>query len=455
MKKFLPISILILVFFIFKLSNFGIRLSDSNIYFYTGYKLLQGKILYRDIFFTNFPLLPYISSLYFLLMAGNLKLFFLTPVIEVCTVVFLVYQITYKKYEDLFLSLTSSTLYLFSFIILSTSDHQSGVFIASLFAAGSYYFYLNKKYLFTGGFIALALLTKVYFIPILMSYLTIFILENKFKNLQKFLLGGIITSLVIMLPTLFFASSDFIKDVFTYSLTRSQGIEKSGIFWFFITHDFVFFVLLIFNLVTLRKNKFFGLVSLFGILFLLFYKDVYFLYLNFLIPFLALSFPEFYKEINEKFGVQKFVIPTIIFGFMIFSFVTYTNAFRNLQKLDRISEIIDVIKKENPKFIYGVNDAAPALSYLSGIPLLDNIIDTNSNIYRKGFLSSRKMTDDAISKKAILVTHGLYYPQAGFREDVTDEIFDREKVKKSCKLVGSFEVQTEGSENRLNLLKCY
>ncbi len=463
-KHFVPIAILLLIFFIFKLTNFGIRLSDSNIYFYTGYKILQGEILYRDIFFTNFPLLPYISSIYFLLTAGNLKLFFLTPTIEVCTIAFLIYQITYKNNKDIFLALTSSILYLFSFIILSTSDHQSGVFIASLFALLSYYFYLNKRHLLTGIFIALALLTKVYFIPILLTYLAIFIWpaspelqrgeEQKFKNLQRFLIGGVITSLIILLPTVIFAFPDFIKDVFAYSLTRSQGVEKSAIAWFFVTHDFPLFILLLFNLLMIIKNKFFGLLSLFGILFLFLYKDIYFLYLNFFVPFLALSYSEFHKTIQKNFGVQKFIIPTIIFCFLIFSFVTYVTGFKNLQKINP-DRAVAIIKKEQPKFLYGVNDITPALSYLSGIPLLGNVIDTNSNIYRKGFLNSKKMTEDVVEQKSIIVTHGLYYPDAGVNEEVVDEIFDKSQIKKSCRLIGSFPVQMEGPENRLNLLKCY
>ncbi|HSW47447.1 MAG TPA: hypothetical protein VLG67_00025, partial [Candidatus Saccharimonadales bacterium] len=351
--------------------------------------------------------------------------------------------------------------YLFSFIILSTSDHQTGVFIASFFAVLSYYFYQNKKYLLTGVFIALALLTKVYFIPILLSYITLFLLpasqrgeEKKFRNLQLFLVGGVVASLIILLPTLLFAFPDFIKDVFVYSLTRSQGIDKSAIFWFFITHDFALFALLLFNLVTIKKNQFFGLVSLFGILFLLFYKDVYFLYLNFLIPFLALSYPEFYKTMQKSFGLQKSIIPTILGFCLFFSFVTYFNGFRNLQKID-LERAVTIIKKENPKSLYGVNDIAPGLSYLTGIPLLNNVIDTNSNIYRKGFLNSKKMTTDAISQKAILVTHGYYYPQNGVEEIAVDEIFDIKRVKKHCKLLDSFPVQTEGAENRLNLLRCY
>jgi uncharacterized membrane protein len=455
LKIYIPIALLILTFIIIKSASFGVRLSDTNIYFFTGYKLLEGQVLYRDIFFTNFPLLPYLSSIYFLLTGGSLSLFFLTPVIEVSAVSFLIYLIAKEKTGNTYLSITSSVLYLFSFIILSTSDHQTGVFFASLAAVLSYYCYLHKKYLVSGVFIALTLLTKVYFLPVLLALLTIFIIDRKWKQTLRFLIGAGITGIIIMLPTLLFALPDFINNVFMYSLTRSQGIEKSGIFWFFITHDFILFVLLLFNLFNIKTNRFFGLVSLFGILFVFFYKDVYYLYLNFLIPFLALSFPEFYKIVHKNFSLQKAILPTIIVPFVFYSLITYVNGFQDLQKLNNLSEITNAIKNENPKVLYGVNDIAPVLSYTSGVPLLNNIIDTNSNIYRKGILNAKKLTSDAITQKGMIIAHGLSYPEYGVEEAVVDEIFDKEQIKKSCKLVKSFTIKMEGPENRLNLLRCY
>lgn len=454
MKKNLPIVFLISIFLIFKLGNLGIRLSDSNIYFYTGYKLLQGEVLYRDIFFTNFPFLTYLSAFYYLLTAGNLNLFFLTPAIEVVAVSLLIYAILKKK-NNLFLALISSVIYLFSFIVLSTSDHQTGVFFASFASVLSYYFYLNKKFVVSGICLGLALLTKVYFLPILLALIVVLALDKNRQSAFRFFIGLFVTSFIVFLPTFLFAFPDFVKQVFEYSLTRSQGIGKSGIIWFFITHDFLLFVLLLFSLLNIKKDKFLGLLSLFGIVFLLFYQDVYYLYLNFLIPFLVLSFPEFYKSIQKNFGLQKAVILTILIPLILYSIINYITGFRSLQKLNNFSEIVETIKKENPKALYGVNDITPALSHATEIPLLNGVVDTNANIYRKGILDARKMTGDAIEQKALIVTHGLDYPQQGVTELVTDEIFDAEAVKKSCKLVGSFPVQTEGPQNRLNLMRCY
>lgn len=455
MKKYLPIAILISAFFIFKLGSFGVRLSDTNIYFYTGYKLLQGDVLYRDIFFTNFPFLPYLSAFYFWLSAGNINLFFFTPILEVSATAIVLYLISKKKTKGAFLALLASGIYLFSFIILSTSDHQTGVFFASFVSILSYYFYLNKRYALSGVFLALALLTKVYFLPILLTYLVVFATEKKWREVLRFFIGLTITSLIVLLPTFLFAFPDFIKNVFEYSLTRSQGIGKNGIFWFFITHDFLLFVLLLFSLFNFKSNKFLGLLSLFGIAFLILYQDVYYLYLNFLIPFLALSFVDLYLVIQKNFNLQKAIIFTILVPLLLYSVISYTTGFRNLQKINNLSEITKAIKKENPKVLYGVNDIAPVLSYESEVPLLNGIIDTNANIYRKGILNSREMTNDAISQKALLVTHGLSYPEQGVEESVTDEIFDEEQVKKSCKLVKSFPIKMEGPQNRLNLLRCY
>ena len=455
MKKYLPIAILILVFFIFKLSNLGIRLSDANIYFYTGYQLLQGQILYRDIFFTNFPLLPYLSALYFFLNGGNLSWFFLTPAFEAGAVALLIYLIIYKKQASASLALISSFIYLFSFIILSTSDHQSGVFFASLVSVAGYYFYLHKKYFTSGIFIALTLLTKAYFLPVALSFAAYFIFEKKWREFGRFIIGGAITGLIIMLPTIILAFPDFIKNVFEYSLTRSQGVGKSNIFWFFVTHDFVLFVLLVFSLVNIGKNKFLGFISVFGILFFIFYQDIYYLYLNFLVPFLALSFPDFYKSIQKNLSLQKAILPTILAPFLLYGIIAYWSDFRDLQRLGSYPEIVQAVKDEEPAVLYGVNDIAPALSYSSGVPLLNGIIDTNANIYRKGILSAEKLTEEAIAQKGIIIAHGLSYPTYGVEEEVVDEIFDKEMIEKSCKLIKSFPIKMEGPENRLNLLRCY
>src|SRR3990167_11294080 len=124
MKKFLPYFLLALPFFLLKLTNIGIWLSDTNIYFYTAYQLLQGKVLYRDIFFTNFPVLPYISMIYFYIVGKSLSWYYITAAIEASIVSFLLFYLILQKTKEKLIALTTSLLYLFSFIILATTDHH-------------------------------------------------------------------------------------------------------------------------------------------------------------------------------------------------------------------------------------------------------------------------------------------------------------------------------------------
>ena len=245
LKINLPIIFIITPFLLFKFFNLSVRLSDSNIYFYTGYQLLQGKILYKDIFFTNFPLLPYMSSLYFLLFFGSLKLFFLTPAIEASIVAALIYFIAQRQTKSILLSTLSSMLYLYSFIVLVTSDHQSGVFLASLFAVISYYFFFQRKHFLAGIFIALAFLTKAYFIPIFAAYFVTLFLERSEKSfssphertkrierartIMQFVGGFIATIVLILLPTLLFAYHAFIKDVFILGASNPLPSHTSSI----------------------------------------------------------------------------------------------------------------------------------------------------------------------------------------------------------------------------------
>lgn len=455
MKKYLPVVGLLILFLILKGSNLSIKISDTNIYWYTAYKLTQGEMLYKDIFFTNLPLFPYLSAVYFFLVGKNLLLYYLTSAVEIALTAFLIFLIIYKQTKKYIYAITSFVLYLFSFMVLTTSEHQTGVFAASLFAVIGYYFFTEKKYLLSGIFLSLSLLTKAYFLPIVATIFLITLLKNARKEFLRLLVGFIGTTIVLLGPFLFFTRNEFINNVFTYSLTRSAGLNKTEIIWFFITKDFLFFILLLFNLAFIRKNLFFGIFSLFSILFFFGYKDMYYLYLNFLAPLLALSAPSLFEFVEQKLAMQKMVIPTVILLGTLINLVLYFSGFRQLQKISDYTALTSAIQKNKPEYLYGVNDTAPALAYNTNTPLLNNIIDTNPNIFRKKFLDAKKLTKEAISRKTILVAHGAVYPQLGVEEHVIDKIFDKELVKKSCKLLESVPVNSEGYINRISLLKCY
>lgn len=445
-----------LVFFIIKLSSFGVHLSDTNVYFYTAYQMLQGKTLYKDIFFTDFPLFPYISSLYFFIVNGNIQAFYLTSVIETIIGSFLIFYFSFSKTKSYLIATLSQIIYLFSFIILSTTDHQTGVFIGSVFLIASFIFFDKKRFVWAGIFIALALLIKAYFLAILVSYILFLLFKKKYKDALTFILAGVLTGFVVLLPSLLFSFQGLFHDVFLYSLTRGQGVAKMGVGQFFIMHDPLLFIILLWNLFNFRKNLLLSFISLFSMLFFFIYQDIYYLYLNFFIPILVLSFPDIYSSVQTKLHMQKMVLPTLIIILCLLNLGFYFSGYNTLGRVTNLDAMVNAIKNNHPQTLYGVSDITPALAYLSHTPLVDNTIDTNANIFRKGVFDKEKLTRDALAKKTIIVTEGAYYPSFGVQEFILDtDSVDKKMILEKCNLLQAFTVKAEGVTNRINLFKCY
>lgn len=448
------VFILPLIFFIFKLSSISIRLSDTNVYFYTAYKLLEGQLLYTDIFFTNLPLFPFISSAYLLISGKSVEFYYLTAIIEVLATSFVIYFIVYKQWGRKLYAVCSQAVYLFSFIILATSDHQSGVFAASLFATLSYFFFQRKNYLLTGIFTAFAILTKAYFLPILLTY-GVYLIIKKRDKLINFIAGGVVTAAFVLAPFFIFSQEGIINNVFYYSLTRGAGTNKVEVFQFFMFRDFLFFFLLTINLFLFRKHLFFSLFSFFTLLFILLYQDIYYLYLNLAVPFLVISLPIYLNFFEKKLNMQKFVLPSILVIFIFINTGQYISNYRSLQTVDNHERLVQIINDLNPEYIYGSNNITPILAYLSNTPLLNNTVDTNANIFRKGILNAQRMTSLALQNKTIVVVHGISYPQYNIEDQVLDEIVDKEKILNDCNLAYSHPVYAEGIANRINIFSCF
>lgn len=453
--KHLFIIFFLLLFFVAKITNLGVRLSDTNIYFDVAYQISQGKLIYRDFFYANFPLFPYISSIYYFLVGKNIEFFYITSALEAIAVSLLIYYITYDKTKKAFISFLGSILYISSFIVLSTSDHQTGVFTASLFAVLGYLFLYKKRIFFSGLFVSLSFFTKAYFLPITISFFIYLLLQKKYKDTVRFTIAFTATSLAVTLPFLFFAQKEFIYDIFKFSLTRPAGILKSDVAWFFIDKDFLLFVILIFNIFNFRKNIFFSLVSVFSIILFFSFQDVYYLYLNFFIPFLCLSFYEFYIFWTEKLKFQKMIFPSMITIFIMVSAYNYFSSYRDLQKVNDFNKIVKIINNEHPMYLYGIDDITPALLNTTKVLPLENVRDAHEYFFSKRILDKEFLTNKAVHSKTIIISHGAFYPNLNINEQIVDNIFNKQLVLRSCRLLDSIPVKSEGVVNRINLFKCF
>lgn len=453
MSKYIPFVILSLLFLLIKIPGYGIRISDSNIYFYTAYEILNGNLLYKDVFFTNFPLFPYASSIYFYITGGNLALYTFLPVFEVIFAGFIIYKILLIKKTDLLSSSLTVALYYFSFITLATSDHQTGVFLASIFALLAYLSYVLKKYILTGFLIACCILTKAYFLPILLALGLVIFIKDK-KGAALFVSSFLFATIIILSPFILFSGDEIYNNIISYSLTRAEGVSKLGVIKFFAIHDIALTVLLIYSLTRFKKDIFFSTLSFFGILFVLVYKDIYYLYLNFLVPFLCLKLPDFTTYVKHKIKMPAYSVPSVIAFICAINIYTYLAEYQSLQKIENIENIVSFLKEQDNSVIYGVNSISPALAYLADKKLLLGIVDTNENIFIKGFLDGDRLTDEALARNALIVSQGMYYPQHNVNYPLLGRMFNSDKILTRCKQQESYTIKTEGLENRLVIFSC-
>jgi hypothetical protein len=446
---FLPLTILISgIFFIFKLANVGVRLSDTNVYFYTAQELLKGKILYKDIFFTNLPLFPYWSSLY--TVFHNISFYYLTSAIEVIISGLLIYYIVWIKTKNSLLAFLGNCLYLGSFIILSTSDHQTGIFLATLLSLVSYLLYLKNKRFLTGVFLGLMVCMKAYYLPILVAFIFYDLIKNRQKSTLIFI-GTLVSIAIILSPFIIITHDGLIKSVFQYSLTRPQGIDKLPIFIFFITKDFLLFVGFIFSFINLKKDKLIFLICLFSLILILFYKDIYYLYLNILVPFLIFSFLNLFLSVNVKMQKHTWIIVGV---FLTLSIFVYGNSFYRLQKVDSFEDMVLTIKNQKPPVIYGIEELTTALSYESKIPLLDGLVDTNENLFNSRVLDAKTLTEKAINQNAMVILKGAIYPQQNINDLTLTNIIDKKLFLSHCFLLKKYPVISEGIVNTITFFQC-
>lgn len=450
-KSILPLSVLFIIFLLLKHDAFNIRISDTNIYFYTARELVQGKFLYKEIFFTNLPLFPYISVLYGTLVGWRLEYFFAIPIIEIFIISFLIFRISLHHLKKSLIAYIPVTIYLFSFLILATSDHETGVYAANIFSLLGYYFYLKKKYIFSGIFLALMILTKVYFLPIFLAFVMYIFFKNK-NSLLKIALSFIATFTLIIIPIYILSDGQMIKNLLAYSSQRQQGVSKISLLQFFALKDFILVGLLTLNFTRIREKNFFALLSIFSLLFILLYKDVYYLYLNFFAPFVAIStvlwLPKILK--SKELSISFFAI---IFISVLLSTSSYLSSYKDLQKIKTVGGIVAKIQENNPDYLYGINSITPALSYLTGIPLLDQIVDTNENRFLTGNLNANTLTKKALESNTLFITKSAVYPEFQINDLFMSAIFDKSLLTK-CNQLHSEPIDFEGLENKLTVVKC-
>lgn len=455
-------GLLVIIFLLIKIPVTSVSLSDTNVYISMAEHLMQGKLLYKDMFLTNLPFFPYLSVVY-LSITQNLTWFYGTVLIEAVATAIIIYFTVKTPKRPASIPVMAAAAYLFSMIVLATTDHQTGIFFASLTASLAYFWYTRKKFVLAGIALGLMFVTKGYMLPILGAFF-IYDIYIRRKESWTLIIPALSVIFVVLLPTLLFARNEMIDNIFGYTLNRPVGLDKRNIFTFFVVNQWLFCGAIIYAWIRFQKNVLIALCLLFGVIFLLLYQDIYFFYLNLLVPFACIALADGVVFLNKKIGrLNGLLVATLFISFsMLLNYKTYAENLAPLQKIKQYEKIVTTVTAAKPEYLFGAVEIVPALSYSTKVPLLNGIIDTNESIFARKVYDITQIKKDIYAHKTLVVTMGVdrdLMLETGEKTHVVlpviPELFKQLEIEKKCTKLLSQPVVAEGLTNRINLWKCY
>ncbi|PJC45514.1 hypothetical protein CO037_01165, partial [Candidatus Pacearchaeota archaeon CG_4_9_14_0_2_um_filter_30_8] len=386
------------LFFILKIFELKFKFSDGYIYMYMAKSILEGMVPYRDFFFASPPLQIYLISIMKIFTGENLILLKLIPIIVTVGSSFFIFKFMQKKFGN-FEGLVASTLYLFSFLILLTTDYMTGIHITTFFILGMIYFIETDKPFIAGIFASLAILTRLYApFPVLGSLIYFWIYKR--KQIFKFILG----TLCLLVPiSLFFeiiSKGEYLNQIFFFRLKLISGIglSKFSVLKFFIFGD-LFLILgsIVYFFFDKEKRKLALpiLATVFSIILYIVYSDIYYLYFGLIIGFLAIFTTKIIFEFKDFKNFKK-VLTIILILLILINSTIYLFNYSSASNIPFHKEISNFVKENSldNETISGSFEIAHLVALESQRKLAGDLIDTNP----KNVMTNEFKISDVVEK---------------------------------------------------------
>ncbi len=432
----LIITFTFVIFYLVKAGGFSYRFGDGNAYFYMAEQILSGFLPYRDFLIADPPLLILLLAGIKSVIGSNIILFQAVPIVlETMTalVIYLEVKKSLPNYAKFF-----PVLYLFSFLILATTDYLTGLHFVTLLIALAYYF--RKNPYLSGFFWGLATLIKLYVIPGFLGWLLWLKLSGQIKNIRKTILAYITTGTFFMLPFLFIAPKTVINYIIIHQFNRPIGLSKINIFRFFVLHDFTLLLLTTASLV-LTKNKKLLLPIIAWLNFYLIFKDLYYLYLGVLAFWLVLAVKQlllYFKNQKQppwlaenQAQLSAIVITTLILSQAVGVYL-YQQSTQQQGQFAHVETAAAYIKNLPVKPLYGSHEVAPLVALKSERKLLGNYADTNAQLFGSGVLNKKQISQQVVEQGAYLLVKIANIPQNPNLDHGFDGFFDQEIFDQYC-----------------------
>ena len=450
------ITLAVLLFVIIKFSMLTYRFGDGNAYFYMAKHLWSGLWPYRDYFLADPPgqvlLLAPLSGIighhYLILQA--------LPVIFEAVSAVLIYLIL--KRNDVKLAYLAPVVYLTSFTVLSTSDYATGAQLTMMLVLLGVYWGMTERPKLSGIVWALAILVKLYAIPLALGYLVYLIYEKKFAEIKQIIVSGLITGAVVLAPGLLMAPKAMIRDVIVHQFHRTSGTVKSDIFGFFIVKEWLWLILALFgSIVTRQRWPLFITILMLG--FLLIFKDVYYLYLLTLWPWIVMLIimlaDWMWQELEDKNIFVYWATLAVGLGFVIYSATGYFGGYANVGRFTNAQEIADTVKSlPEQKPVYGSHEVAPLVALLSDKEIFGNYIDTNTQTFASGAQDMTVISTKAAQEGVFLMSRVTDYPDQKIYNIGIEQYISPELFIKVCKEAVNLPSTSNEADNKLKVFSC-
>lgn len=446
------LAITVFIFVVWKLSTLQFRFGDENVYFGMSQAVLHGLIPYKDFFFADPPFFVYLMAGFKAIFGSHLILFKTIPVLFDSLSAVLIYLLLRKNNS---FAVLGSIFYLFSFTVLSTSDYVTGAEMMIFFILLALWLDQNKKHFWSGVFWAFACLCKLYAGPALLGFLFYKIISKEFLPIRNIILGGLIASIVILTPFFILVPHQVFNDLIVHNLRRPTGIAKLKVLGVFFSFEWLLIISSIAG-IFIAKNKVWVYLLIFSAIFFLFYKDLYYLYLHLLLPFIVILAVEFVAFLNKKREELAWTFIALYVCVVIYSISGYVNIYQPEGIFYQPEEIATALKNAPENLpIYGADEVTPLVSLMSGKKIFNNMIDTSVQHFASGAQNLNLISEEAAESGIYLVTRVANYPDQNIQNTGFEGYFNKDIFDSSCKLYKAFNRDVPDDPlNQVAIYKC-
>jgi hypothetical protein len=453
-----PLTALIVMFLLLKFAYIGPRFSDGHVYTYMGHLITQGAMPYRDFYYSSPPFLPYVMAVLGMLTNWGGVSTDVAPIVLSALDAVLIFLICSKKTTRLLPPLIATLMYLSSYTILATTDFATDIhWIVSLFMLGwwahTQHYFAVSRLLF-----ACAVLVKAYAVIIVIAIALLLWLIGQRKNAVLVVTASFAVGLAVCGAFYLKIGQPFLDQVYFNNLHRMPGIQTSSILSFFISHDLWIypaagaFVMLFWKNFRLWP---YAIPLLLYMGFILFYPDVYYLYLK---PVAAYSAMLLGADVCRSNTLTKnFFYPVLgvaLLSTSIISVSTYLSEQANTSKIDGIDDIVKSVEELTGRgdSIYGESSFVPIIALLANRSIFKNYVDTNIKFVNQGlFTLEDRAKEIAEAKVKIILTKAVVLNgQIQSLSPVLPVAF----LTSQCMVARSFPLKVDYSENAILIWKC-